>query len=544
MSFPLRGPTPIFVGISGHRDVRESDGPALGRAIDDFFAQLAARYPHSDVVLLTGLAIGADQLGALHAQAAGVPYVAVLPMPLAAYREDFAESERDRFESLLAGAASVIELPLAHNVTLESVRDAERRRHQYAALGNYLVAHSAILLALYNGKDAQAIGGTSHVVKQARERRTSRTAPVKAFVYEISTPRRSDESTRRPPFHTTSFDDPDPALDVLASLDRWNARAAGRFFFDAELCSHTFAVADAFAIEHQHHTHRVIDNVYWFTLASAIALQAYEYLGEFVPVAAHLAQLCAAFFLGFILVAAVLVQRLHADEVQSRFQDYRVLAEGLRVQFALLDAGLEINAATHYRNHGGHDLDWVLRAIDVAFVASSIHSSRIAPHTADAPGLHSAWLIDQRAYYESASKRNRVHAERANRFALRWLRLSVAAGILVGVNGLAHFLGVRFFPPNVDERIGSALLLALGLFGTLAAIVKGKSSLRGYGVLAARYASMFEAFDEAHRRISESKITTERAATVFVDLAEAALAESAQWHSSERSRPLESMWGG
>ena len=36
---------------------------------------------HRDMVVLTGLGLGAEQLGAEAAAAAGVPYIAVLPFP-------------------------------------------------------------------------------------------------------------------------------------------------------------------------------------------------------------------------------------------------------------------------------------------------------------------------------------------------------------------------------------------------------------------------------------------------------------------------------
>ena len=78
--------------------------------------------------------------------------------------------------------------------------------------------------------------------------------------------------------------------------------------------------------------------------------------------------------------------------------------------------------------------------------------------------------------------------------------------------------------------------MTFALSGSFAGIVKGKSGLRAYGALAARYEKMFDVFDRAHRKGPDRQ--------TFVNLAEAALAESAAWHSSERSRPLESMWGG
>jgi len=545
MSFSLRSPTPIFVGISGHRDVRAEDLSALGRAIDDFFAQVRERYAHTDIVLLTGLASGADQLGATHAKQSGIPYVAVLPMPLDAYRQDFSPGERERFEKLLADSASRIELPLAANVTSETIDDPEARSHQYAALGTYLVAHSAILLALYNGKPIAARGGTSEVVAHAREDRPARHRTMKPFVYEISTPRQSDVMTHRPPFEVTGFDDADPALQALATIDQWNARAAGSYTFDVDLCPMTFNVADGYAIDAQAHTHRAINRVYLYTLASTFSLQLYDHLGEFVPVAAHAAQLFGMAFFGFIAAAIYSVSRIHADDVQNRFQDYRFLAEGLRVQLALLDAGIDINAATRYQDGAASDYQWAVRAIDVAYVSTAIASCRIPLPSEGSRENHPSWITDQRAYYERAAARNRFEATRANRIAVRWLRCSVVAGLLIALDGLLHFSFVESFGKPFDTLAKSATLLIFGFTGSLAAIVRGKSSLRGYGALASHYQKMYELFDDAYRHIGVAVAAgrRDRAETLFIELAEAALAEGAAWHSSERSRPLESMWG-
>ena len=81
----LRAPSPIIVGVTGHRNLRPEDEPALANAVDGFFVELAALYPHSDLLVISGLAEGADRLVASRAQELGHPVIALLPMPLADY---------------------------------------------------------------------------------------------------------------------------------------------------------------------------------------------------------------------------------------------------------------------------------------------------------------------------------------------------------------------------------------------------------------------------------------------------------------------------
>jgi ribonuclease HI len=61
---------------------------------------------HPDLLVLTGLGLGAEQLGAEAAAEAGVPYVAALPFPDP--DEVWPEASRARFRTLRDGAASVV----------------------------------------------------------------------------------------------------------------------------------------------------------------------------------------------------------------------------------------------------------------------------------------------------------------------------------------------------------------------------------------------------------------------------------------------------
>ena len=63
---------------------------------------------HPDLVVLTGLALGAEQVGAEAALDAGVPYVAVLAFP--GPEAVWPEASRQRFRALVAGAAEVVVL--------------------------------------------------------------------------------------------------------------------------------------------------------------------------------------------------------------------------------------------------------------------------------------------------------------------------------------------------------------------------------------------------------------------------------------------------
>ncbi|HEX2064389.1 MAG TPA: hypothetical protein VHE80_08205, partial [Acidimicrobiales bacterium] len=86
---------------------------------------------HPDLVVLTGLGLGAEQLGAEAARAAGVPYVAVLPFP---HQETvWPAASRRRFESLLARAQAQVVLQAKVPDTKQAAGGALARRDAWLA---------------------------------------------------------------------------------------------------------------------------------------------------------------------------------------------------------------------------------------------------------------------------------------------------------------------------------------------------------------------------------------------------------------------------
>lgn len=103
---------------------------------------------HPDLVVLTGLRAGTEQLAALAAGDAGVPYVVVLPYPDPTL--NWPEAERASFERSLAAARE--------SVTLEQKRpvDGEGRRAALSRRDGWLrsVSHGAIVVT--DGIDPEA----------------------------------------------------------------------------------------------------------------------------------------------------------------------------------------------------------------------------------------------------------------------------------------------------------------------------------------------------------------------------------------------------
>jgi uncharacterized phage-like protein YoqJ len=121
--------------VSGHRppDLGGYEAnPTSDRVRTHLAALLAAvRELHPDVVVLTGLGLGAEQMAAEAASAAGVPYVAVLPYP----EQDalWPADTRRHYDRLLAGTQGQVLLQNRRPETRQQAGAAIRRRDAWLA---------------------------------------------------------------------------------------------------------------------------------------------------------------------------------------------------------------------------------------------------------------------------------------------------------------------------------------------------------------------------------------------------------------------------
>ena len=148
-----------IVAVTGHRDSVLEPGDDVRHKVQRILEKLAAKHGGAEhLLMLNALAIGADRLVFDVACELHIPTMAVLPMPLADYEKDFTEGEeRDGLHRRLAKCAH-----------LWQPETALPRPQCYAALGATLVRHAHILLALWDGLEDDALGGTADVVCMAK----------------------------------------------------------------------------------------------------------------------------------------------------------------------------------------------------------------------------------------------------------------------------------------------------------------------------------------------------------------------------------------
>lgn len=194
-SRPARPSLVLRLGITGARNLRADQLERIRKQLNDVFGlvksemeQLAAANAVADsyasepgadlrptVYLITPLALGADRLAAKAAldQECGI-YVP-MPFPQAVYEQDFtgnagmsqdaepisAEQDLAQFRHLLTLASGKLELDGDRGAGPDDRHSAGRA---YEAVGRFVVRHSDLLLAIWDGKPSNGLGGTAEIV--------------------------------------------------------------------------------------------------------------------------------------------------------------------------------------------------------------------------------------------------------------------------------------------------------------------------------------------------------------------------------------------
>ncbi len=506
------GLIPIVVGITGHRDLRDGDVAPLQAAVRRFLERLRRDYPSSPLVLITPLAEGADRLAARVALELGAELVAPIPLPRADYARDFPATivEFDRlFDDLRA--VRHLELPPL----------GDDRALQYALAGAFVARQSHVLVALWDGIESDSVGGTSQVIAYRRSGRFGTgdfvgdqlelapepyalsgtpldphdTGPV----YHIATPRKDRPCPDDPfsgrwllPEHTPEPADsdtiPSPLAQTLAHVDAFNRDAlrvtsangaavdtSERWLHEGPLegasrslagLRRSFGVADALASRFQRETYRVMWSIYGLAMLAVLLFQLYAHAfpGEDPRVALFLAG-----YVAVLGVADVVYLMSRHRQSQNKFQDYRAVAEGLRVQFYWRLAGLERSAADYYLRKQRDELAWIREAIRAAGI-------RAAPaRDGDLGALATGWIESQRDYYTRSTRRER---DRLSKYR------SVAGGVILAsllwaIPSVA--LNLRAMPEGAPNwtRILQVPLLLVSLVLAWHLAFKGSQMVRG-----------------------------------------------------------------
>lgn len=138
------------VGITGHQKRRGLNWDWVAVQMRDQLRQLGdVRHAYSS------LAVGADQIFATAALDMRIPVVAVIPFK--EYERFFSRQELVRYRDLFEHCEQIV---------LDS--GASSPEQAFLEAGRYIVDHSDLLIAVWDGARSEGLGGTADIVDYAR----------------------------------------------------------------------------------------------------------------------------------------------------------------------------------------------------------------------------------------------------------------------------------------------------------------------------------------------------------------------------------------
>lgn len=192
-------PSPINIGVTGHRDLRPEDKAKLSEKIHSIYINLQKKYHNSSFILFSSLAEGADRLAAEVALERDYRLIVPLPLEQEEFEEDFPdEGSRADFRRLVTRADKRFTLPLADGCTSENIKKSGRYRDmQYDQASAYIVSNCSILIALWDGKEenhvSKVINWHQRGLPQPFMSSFVQTVPAdETITYHIVTPRKSN----------------------------------------------------------------------------------------------------------------------------------------------------------------------------------------------------------------------------------------------------------------------------------------------------------------------------------------------------------------
>ncbi|MCB1229152.1 MAG: hypothetical protein KDN19_02735 [Verrucomicrobiae bacterium] len=243
-------------------------------------------------------------------------------------------------------------------------------------------------------------------------------------------------------------------------------------------------------------------------------------------------------------------RRAERREYQNKYQDYRALAEGLRVQFFWSLAGMKEEAADHYLGKERGELEWIRHALRIRKVLSDAASDGTEnggePNEEVLRRVQRDWIREQQRYFVSKTHREMESLERSEKWIRTMLGLSVGLTVALAVVLTAPV----FLPWAPLEAIKSWVevplphgwvMILIVMFAVAAGLLHSLNQLKARGEHAKRFGRMALLFDRAERHF-EDWISSGRSGDIpalLLELGKEALAENADWVMLHRERPLQ-----
>jgi hypothetical protein len=559
----------MTIGVTGHRDIPSQDIEQVKDVVRNQLLKLKVEYPDTPILILSGLAEGADRLVVRVAQELDIRYAAILPLEISDYQTDFQSQEsKQEFFELVKNAEWTKVLPKPE----QDERDIQIRERCYENLGFFLVKHSQILIALWDGETLEKTGGTSQVVRYFQQN-IDRHVSDKAFhdlnlkirpVLHIHCRRDNHKIPQSQslvakvkwiwPIDSIS-NQPDPSNPwVLVQKRQGEFNTDSAIFLQNNTekvkASLGYLLGDLSVFEQLPPDLKRI--AIFFAVCDSMSINAQGLRkGNFkhLVIVAYLAiisQQCYGFFLlwfllilsaGLTLISFLIFAVSQKKRYEDTYLDYRSLAEGLRVQFFWRAAGVDHNVSDYFLTDQRDELDWIRDTIQFVSIKDNDLNSAF-----DVNWINKHWITDQRTYFIGDVKTNRLGASRfsarTERLFQRWMKILFFSGLSLM---MLTALGREFFYINlpIDWRdiLVNSLLAFAGCLLCMVPTLKLYADTMGYDEHAKRYLRIGQNYFHVEDYLSDlsDNVMIKKS---YLHIGKQSLQENSDWLLLHRQRPV------
>lgn len=564
----------IIVGITGHRDIFVEDEAELRRLVSDQLQALKNEFPNTPLLLLSGLAEGADRLVVKVAIELDISFSAVLPMPQEEYCNDFETMEsKQEFTQLLTYAKWIETLPSpAYNMHTSSRNDC------YEQLGVYLARYSQVLMALWDGDTTEKAGGTSQVVRYFLSGIPPKFAPnVGSLVFpsygkviHFSTRRNSQSNIMKEVKvsflwpEISSNNKPEIYIQLqhnwqaaLKQIDDFNSDVkqfynssenknkiqenlgyllGKNFQFDsldiqAQLIAKLYAISDSMSQAAQVKRHSDFLRLIILALIVIVGEQAY---GVFVQWS------LLAITIGIGVLACLFYQHMQKQRLEFKYLDYRALAEALRIQFFWHISDVSANVADHFLRDQQDELEWIRLVIQFQELPVS---PRLRTRRLQLDFILDRWIQDQRNYFigDNSSNKGKYALNKQKNDVLGFrMRLFFIFGIIVvSATMIFHLTIFDSMPIIWRDYVLNGFIATYGVLFWIVPTIKLYSEFQAYDEQSKRYLRIGNYYALCEKQLLDiiQGNNDIKANDLLVEMGRQALIENSDWLQLHRQRP-------
>lgn len=568
---------PIVVSATGHRFINNNKDELerVYKSLNAVFDELQQTYPNSPIILMSPLAEGADRIISEVAYSRGHSIYIILPMEVEQYKRTFKDSSaRVEFDNLIdkyMQRSSNKIIDITEKFYLKTNNSSTSNDIAYLKAAEYMANNSQILIALWDGTEQEASVGTYKTVTLMRRnyyKDDNSLVDVDDVVeggtiYHIPVEREINSITRstinknfyksitsekvfiREVLESTSSPsiEENRVLEVCRQIETFNKdikknrkQITSRlndnfkknlFLLDEDdlinftdplsVIAYRYEIADQLAICYHKRRDKVLKYFWIIALAGVFFFNAYCNIDFFQT------RIVLMLYPGVILSNYILFRIIDNSKSHQKYIDYRVLAEGLRIQLFWAMAQINEKVINYYLLNQCNEFNWVRCAIRTSLIAIDNSKYKEVDAVYSIRKIKKCWLDAEKIYYDSTIKKN-----------------SNLSKIGSKVTNLIYFLGMlivfflALYDPYIsvfNKNVRGVLFILVGLIPLITTIYKDKIDknvsigvINQYLWVNKRLSKMATELD---RCISNNDI--DKCQSILIQIGKESLVENATW---------------